>query len=263
MFNELTLIRKGENYYIDSREVAVLTKKPHNDLMKAIRKFCDYLTEGKLSPSDFFVESSYFDSTGRNLPCYLLSKMGCEAIALKLSGRKGALFTAAYVSKFNMMEAQLRAEWENSQKLLPTLSERNDTAKIVIERLKRTGVSTNRILDFLDELYKPLGIEVTKPGEFGNIPQTYSAIQVAYICGVYSLYGNPHSQAISCVLNEHLILSAEHKVAVYDEYTSGLTGGYRYDEYALEKVRDWFRRLDYPGRIYSDYRTYYVVYRKV
>jgi phage regulator Rha-like protein len=32
----------------------------------------------KFGVNDFFLESSYLDSIGRTLPCYLLSKMGCD-----------------------------------------------------------------------------------------------------------------------------------------------------------------------------------------
>jgi len=91
---DLTIIKQNGGAYIDSREVADLIGKPHNDLMKSIRKYGDYLTAGYFSLSDFFINSSYTDSTGRTLPCYLLSKMGCEMIANKLTGEKGVLFTA-------------------------------------------------------------------------------------------------------------------------------------------------------------------------
>ena len=47
------------------------------------------------------------------MPCYLISKMGCEVIGNKLTGEKGILFTVAYVTKFNAMEAAERAELES------------------------------------------------------------------------------------------------------------------------------------------------------
>lgn len=265
MYNNLTLVQKGSNHYIDSREVAELIGKRHSDLLRDIEKYRKYMvnaTERKIAFSDFFLETSYVDSTGRTLPCYLLSKMGCEMVANKLTGEKGILFTAAYVAKFNMMETHLRAEWEKSQSLLPTLSDCNDTAKIVVEQLKRTGATTYRILDFLDELYEPIGIAITADGEFDDIPQTYTALQIAYMCGVYSMYGNPHAHAVSCILNEHLYIDGEHKFAVADNYASSIMGGFRYDEYALQAVKNWLVDCNYPCDVYSDSRTYHVVYRK-
>ena len=265
MFNNLTLIQKGNNHYIDSREVAELIGKSHNHLLRDIRNYSNVIGKSNLSnfgQIDFFLESSYTDGKGRTYPNYLITKSGCEVIGNKLIGEKGILFTAAYVAKFNMMETHLRAEWEKSQVLLPTLSDCNNTAKIVVDQLKRTGASTYRILDFLDELYEPVGIAVLEDSEFADIPQTYTALQIAYICGVYSMYGNPHAHAVSCILNEHLYIDTTHKFAVADNYASSIMGGFRYDEYALQAVKDWLADCRYPCNIYSDCRTYHVVYRQ-
>lgn len=96
---------------IDSRQVAEMIGKPHNDLMKSIRVYCKHLTEGDtegdFSLSGFFVESTYEDSTGRALPCFLITKKGCDMIANKLTGKKGTLFTAAYVTAFEQMRESL------------------------------------------------------------------------------------------------------------------------------------------------------------
>ena len=74
-----------QSTYVDvvgSREVAKLVERPHNDLMKSIRTYADYIsTAGDFSLSDFFILSSYKDSTGRTLPCYLLTKKGCDMAA--------------------------------------------------------------------------------------------------------------------------------------------------------------------------------------
>lgn len=86
---------------VDSRQVAEAVGKEHKDLLKNIRKYSEYLTESKISLSDFFVESSYTDSTGRNLPCYNVTRKGCEMIANKITGQKGVVFTAMYVNAFH------------------------------------------------------------------------------------------------------------------------------------------------------------------
>lgn len=93
---------------LDSREVAKMVEKPHNDLMKSIRIYAEYLIEGTFSLNNFFIESAYKDSIGRTLPCYEITKKGCELIANKLTGKKGVLFTAAYVTRFNEMEKKER-----------------------------------------------------------------------------------------------------------------------------------------------------------
>lgn len=94
---------------IDSRDVAVMVERNHRELLKSIRTYTKYLAEGEIPLSDFFIESEYKDSTGRSLPCYLITKKGCDMIANKTTGKKGVLFTAAYVSAFEEMRQALAA----------------------------------------------------------------------------------------------------------------------------------------------------------
>ncbi|HIW49815.1 MAG TPA: Rha family transcriptional regulator [Candidatus Blautia intestinavium] len=102
---------------IDSREVADMVEKNHKDLMRDIRRYVEQLTERKIAPSDFFRESTYKDSTGRSLPCYQITKKGCEFIAHKLTGVKGTEFTARYINRFHEMEDAL-AQPETKNKLI-------------------------------------------------------------------------------------------------------------------------------------------------
>lgn len=53
--------------------------------------------------------STYIDSKGETRPCYLITKKGCDMIANKLTGEKGVLFTAAYVTAFEAMKRELAA----------------------------------------------------------------------------------------------------------------------------------------------------------
>ena len=91
---------------VDSREVAEMTGKSHFHLMRDISGYCKILeesTESNFGLSDFFIPNTYKDSTGRTLPCYLLTKKGCDMVANKMTGEKGVLFTAAYVTAFEKM----------------------------------------------------------------------------------------------------------------------------------------------------------------
>jgi len=107
MDNRLTVFEHESVNVVDSREVAGMIGKPHNDLMKAIRGYCEHLTAGNFSLSEFFIQSTYEDSTGRTLPCYLLTKKGCDMVANKMTGQKGVLFTAAYVTAFEEMKERI------------------------------------------------------------------------------------------------------------------------------------------------------------
>lgn len=107
--NSLQLISKNGNFYADSREIAELIGKEHKNLIRDIVGYEHIISESsKLSPQDFFLKSSYkTEGNNKTYPCYLLTKKGCDMVANKLTGEKGVLFTAEYVSKFDEMEKQL------------------------------------------------------------------------------------------------------------------------------------------------------------
>ncbi|WP_053589675.1 Rha family transcriptional regulator [Bacillus sp. FJAT-22090] len=94
----------NEQLVIDSRDVAEMIQREHNGLMKTIRGYIKYLTQGDLALSDFFIESKYKDKTGRAVSCFLITRKGCHLVANKMTGEKGLLFTAAYVTRFDEME---------------------------------------------------------------------------------------------------------------------------------------------------------------
>lgn len=104
---EIQLTSHDGNFYADSREVAEVIERSHKELLRSIRTYCEYLTESNFALSDFFVPTEYEDSTGRKLPCYLITKKGCDVIANKLTGKKGVLFSAAYASAFEQMKQRI------------------------------------------------------------------------------------------------------------------------------------------------------------
>ena len=90
---------------LDSREVAEMVGMRHADLMRNIDHYIEVIsTNAKLRSLDFFVESTYKDKKGEARKRYDITKQGCEMVANKLTGKKGILFTAEYVKKFNEME---------------------------------------------------------------------------------------------------------------------------------------------------------------
>lgn len=102
-----------EKITITSLEVAEMVGKEHNKLLRDIRNYASQLTEAKIGLSDFFDESTYKDSTGRILPCFNVTKKGCEFIANKLTGTKGAVFTARFINRFHDMEDYIQKEDKN------------------------------------------------------------------------------------------------------------------------------------------------------
>ena len=103
----LTIENHHGQLVADSREVAAMLGRHHGHLMRSIRTYCRYLNQSKIGFSDFFIESTYQDETGRTLPCYKLTEKGCDFVANKTTGEKGAVFTAQYVSAFHAMRDYL------------------------------------------------------------------------------------------------------------------------------------------------------------
>lgn len=69
-----------EELRMTSLDIAEISGKPHNDVLKAIRKMEPAWVE--VTGGNFSL-SEYLDPTGRKLPCYLLTKTECLYIATK------------------------------------------------------------------------------------------------------------------------------------------------------------------------------------
>ena len=255
--NELTIIKRDGGAYIDSREVAEAIGKRHDNLLrdiagyvKIIGKFTDLNFEG----CDFFVESSYFDIKGRERLCYLLSKKGCELVANKLTGEKGVLFTAAYVTKFNEMEAAERDAEIKSYKR-PRLSEFNSAVRNVLSGMSYCCTQPFRVMRFLQGVYEPLGIEVCDENDY---PHFYSVTTIARLFNMYSETGRPHGHAVSAIISK-LGNIADHAICI----PYGLVGmAIRYDWSVVEKVREWLAENNNPRDIpYLDF-CYHIYYER-
>lgn len=150
--NKLTIFEQNGNLWTDSRDVAAMVNKRHDHLVRDIRGYIAVMakptapkngesaSEPKIGPSDFFVESTYTDVTGRTLPCFLISKKGCEFIANKLTGEKGVQFTAAYVTQFNAMEQR-----EQAPKALSAMQQLRLQSQALLELDERTSVIEEKI----------------------------------------------------------------------------------------------------------------------
>jgi Rha family phage regulatory protein len=100
---------------ISSLEVAEMVGKEHKELLRDIRRYCEQLGESKIALTDFFTESTYRTNQNKELPCYMVTKKGCEFIAHKLTGVKGTKFTALYINRFHEMEDYIKKESRESK----------------------------------------------------------------------------------------------------------------------------------------------------
>ncbi|OOR56040.1 Rha family transcriptional regulator [Bacillus mycoides] len=114
--NQLQIINKGGQLLVESREVAEMVGKRHSDLLRSIENYIHVLENAKLRSQDFFIETNYTaEGNNKTYKNYLLTRKGCDMVANKLTGEKGVLFTAAYVTRFEEMENSLRKQDPFSQ----------------------------------------------------------------------------------------------------------------------------------------------------
>ncbi|MEK4921991.1 phage antirepressor KilAC domain-containing protein [Cytobacillus sp. FSL R5-0569] len=106
--NNLQIINQNGQLLVGSREVAEMVGKRHADLLRSVENYIEILTNAKLRSLDFFIKSTYEDQKGEKRICYLLTRKGCDMVANKMTGEKGVLFTATYVTQFEKMEQQLK-----------------------------------------------------------------------------------------------------------------------------------------------------------
>ncbi|WP_339238647.1 Rha family transcriptional regulator [Bacillus sp. PS217] len=143
MNNTLNLIESNGQFLADSREIAELTGKRHSDLIRTIKSYIDTITtNAKLRSLDFFIPSTYEDGKGELRPHYLLTKRGCEMVANKMTGEKGVLFTAEYVTRFNEMERHLQTDYSQ---LSPQLQHMIRLEQKQNEQDKRLGKLENNL----------------------------------------------------------------------------------------------------------------------
>jgi len=108
--NNLSIINSNGQFTVDSREVAEMIDKDHAHLLRDIKGYAETLDNSEnpnLGSLNFFILSAYTtEGNTKTYPCYLLTRKGCDMVANKMTGEKGVLFTAAYVTKFEEMERQ-------------------------------------------------------------------------------------------------------------------------------------------------------------
>lgn len=164
---------------LDSREVAKMIEKEHAKLLRDIKRYIKQLIEANIGFSDFFEESIYKDSIGRTLPCYMITRKGCEFIANKLTGIKGTEFTARYINRFHEMEDAITSEHSQNQ----------------AEYLARALLEARHMLDEKDKQIKALEQRtVTETYEYKKYIISYvEQIQSPRrLCQIYTIAKNLH-----------------------------------------------------------------------
>lgn len=141
---------------ITSLEVATMIGKEHKELLRDIRRYSNQIRkinaekgENKIALSDFFQESTYISEQNKELPCFNVTRKGCEFISNKLTGQRGTEFTARYVNRFHELE-----EGNITTSFVNVLNS-------IVENLNTMRIETNNRLAKLEETQSQLALPTT------------------------------------------------------------------------------------------------------
>lgn len=169
---------------INSREVAEMTGKKHNNLMRDIKGYVKILEDNsKLSSPNFFIESTYVNSQNKVQPCYELTRKGCDMVANKMTGEKGILFTAAYVTRFEEMEKEIAMKQFN----LPTTFKEALLMLVEAEEEKERLIADN---NKKQELLVAQAPKIDLYNDFVNQDNIYSVNEISKCLAVKNLGRN-------------------------------------------------------------------------
>lgn len=180
---DLQVIDHGGVEVVDSREVARMIDVRHADLLEKVSSYCNYLANGKFRSLDFFIPGTYMDGQQKERPCYYLTKKGCDMVANKMTGEKGVLFTAAYVTAFEKMRERLTralpqdfptalrmlAEAEEHRLALAAQAEANRPKVLFADAV--TTAHTSILVGELAKLLRQNGVDIGQNRLFNQLRQ--------------------------------------------------------------------------------------------
>ena len=151
-------------------EVAEMMEVPHSDLLQKLdgrqdrKGYIHILGEGHMSVSDYFVKTTYRTEQNKELPCYEVTRLGCDFLANKSTGDKGVLFTARYVRRF--------LEMENQAKQIPLTEHPGEVAnliKVITNRMDKQGSAPYKSVEVLLVICEQYGIQL--PPDIIKVPE--------------------------------------------------------------------------------------------
>lgn len=134
---------------ITTLEIAEMMEVPHYEVLKKLdgttnsdgsvkqAGIIPVLADGDFPVTDYFVKSTYITGQNKVMPCYEVTKLGCDLLANKFTGEKGILFTARYVKRFDEMEkGQVPKDFPSALRAYADEVERRQIAEKEKEKLQ-------------------------------------------------------------------------------------------------------------------------------
>lgn len=149
---------------INSKEVAEMMEMEHKTLLRKIDSINKDFGSAKVCHENYWVESTY-ENRGKDYRCYEVTKMGCEFLAHKSTGKKGNIFTARYMERFNQMEEALEQISEKDRLLLKLFS--SNPEEVASAHKQLVELETRPLIETIEE-QKPLVDFASTVHEAGN-----------------------------------------------------------------------------------------------
>ena len=184
MKNEI-MKNDATNNTITTIEIAEMMEVSHKSILRKIdgskdrRGYAEILTENHLVLSDYFIPSTYKDSSGKENKCYLVTKLGCDFLANKFSGEKGVLFSAKYVKRFNEMEQEIKNPYNlptTYKEALVQLLEKVEENEKWLEENKHKQEVINGFTDDIDIYKKRVIINRICKRRYSNYANRYKEL---------------------------------------------------------------------------------------
>lgn len=148
--NQLVIMH-NQQAVTSSLQVAETFEREHKHVMETIKN----LTVENSAVKNFFHETTYSNSRGREYPMFLMNRDGFTLLAMGFTGSKALQFKLKYIEAFNTMEKQLINQIQpnyhlpqNFKEALIMLAEsvdENEQLKAEIENNKEKVVLANAI----------------------------------------------------------------------------------------------------------------------
>lgn len=169
-----------KNATITTLEIAEMMEVSHNDILRKLegrkdrKGYIQILGESQMAVTDFFIKSSYRTEQNKEMPCYEVTKLGCDFLANKFTGEKGVLFTARYVKRFHDMENAIQQKVYETK--ATSLGEVASYAKEMDRRMEKQGSEPWKICEAFKMVSEQFGIVL--PADFIKTPN-YQQMQLA------------------------------------------------------------------------------------
>ncbi|ENY93510.1 rha family phage regulatory protein [Hungatella hathewayi 12489931] len=253
-------MQKQIEQVLDSREVAEMLGKRHDNLVRDIKGYLKELSllkneesnsQLKIEPSDFFQES-IFTKRGKKYPCYKITKKGCEFTANKLTGIKGTEFTALFINRFHDME-EIISECEKkpqAEPKRPSLTAVTSAAKFLTELAGEAGCDRKIQLLAAKSFYNTNGYSYQL--EIGADKQYWDTVHIARQVGIcVKSSGKPADKAVNEIIRR-IGITEEDYTDTWESKGNWQGTVRKYSDSVIDRVKCWIADNDYPEDI--DYR---------